>query len=222
MTRKAHLARDAVIAALSLSFGACGDGAAAAPTPLAPTSREACLAGARFGDPAASPYCLPWSEGQAFSVGQSYCSEPPGSHQTRYAYDFLMPHGTEIRNTRAGVVVELREHFADDDLTGGHENMVSLRHDDQTISIYMHFRHEGVAVSMGDYVPQGGLLGWSGSTGDPAGIPHLHFQVCLRSGMCSYRTQEITLPVNFRNASGVQTPQGGLAAGESYAAGPCV
>jgi len=156
-----------------------------------------------------------------FAVGQSYCSPPPGSHQTRYAYDFLMPTGTEVRNARSGIVVELREHFTDDDLTGGHENMVSLRHDDQTISIYMHFRHEGVAVTMGEYVPRGGLLGWSGATGDPAGVPHLHFQVCLRSGMCSYKTQEITLPVSFSNAIGHPAPQGGLAAGESYSAGPC-
>ena len=110
----------------------------------------------------------------------------------------------------------------DDDLTGGHENVVSLRHADQTISIYMHFRHEGVAVAMGEYVPEGGLLGWSGSTGDPAGIPHLHLQVCLRSGMCSYQTQEITLPLNFNNAMGVARPQGGLAVGESYAAGACL
>lgn len=132
-----------------------------------------------------------------------------------------MPTGTEIRNVRAGVVVEMREHFADDDRTGGHENMVSLRHDDSTISIYMHLRHEGVAVSMGEFVPQGALLGWSGATGDPAGVPHLHFQICLRSGMCSYTTQEITLPVNFRNARGALTPEGGLALGEDYTAGAC-
>lgn len=188
--------------------------------PHQPLTEADCLAGAVFGDRAASPYILPWAAGEAYEVGQGYCSPPPGSHHLRYAYDFLMPLGTEIRNVRAGVVVELREQFADDDRTGGHENMVSLRHDDETISIYMHLRHQGVAVEMGDNVPQGALLGWSGATGDPAGIPHLHFQVCLRGGLCSYKTEEITLPVTFRNAEGPHSPEGGLIVGGRYTAGP--
>lgn len=210
------------VTVMSLLVPATSCGSETAPEiPQQPATREACLAGAVFGDPAASPYCLPWAQDQRYAVGQSYCSPPPGSHQTRYAYDFLMPLGTEIRNVRAGEVVELREHFSDDDRTGGHENMLSLRHEDGTISIYMHLRYQGVAVSMGDWVPQGALLGWSGNTGDPAGIPHLHFQICLRSGLCSYTTQEITLPVNFRNAEGKLTDAGGLAVGERYTAGLC-
>lgn len=207
-----------VVAAL---IAACGAGTDPEDIPQQPQTWADCLDGAIFGDPTESPYCLPWAEGESYAVGQSYCSPPPGSHQTRYAYDFLMPLGTEIRNVRAGEVVELREHFADDNRTGGQENMVSLRHDDGTISIYMHLRHQGVAVEMGERVPRGGLIGWSGNTGDPAGVPHLHFQICLRSGLCSYTTQEITLPVNFRNAEGVHTADGGLALGESYLAGPC-
>jgi len=212
--------RQTLLAALAAFAAACG---ATEPTdiPQQPLTRADCLAGALFGDPAESPYCLPWAEGERYTVGQSYCSPPPGSHQTRYAYDFLMPLGTEILNVRAGDVVELREHFADDNRTGGQENMVSLRHDDGTISIYMHLRYQGVAVEMGEHVPRGGLLGWSGNTGDPAGVPHLHFQVCLRSGLCSYTTQEITLPVNFRNAEGAHTAAGGLAVGQGYTAGTC-
>jgi len=192
------------------------DGAIAGP--VQPQTQAECLAGAAFVPPAESPYVLPWAEGQSFVVGQGYCTTPPRSHHLRYAYDFLMPVGTEIRNVRAGLVVELREQFADDDRTGGHENMLSLRHEDDTISIYMHLRHQGVAVDMGQWVPQGALLGWSGATGDPAGIPHLHFQVCLRSGMCSYKTQEITLPVSFSNAQGPIGPGGGLIEGERYTA----
>ena len=114
--------------------------------PQQPQTQAACLAGATFAAAADSPYVLPWAEGQSFIVGQGYCTTPPRSHHLRYAYDFLMPLGTEIRNVRAGEVVELREQFADDDRTGGHENMLSLRHDDETISIYMHLRYQGVAV----------------------------------------------------------------------------
>jgi len=212
--------RLATLTFLAALVAACG-GTDPEDVPRQPQTQADCLVGATFGDPADSPYCLPWAEGERYTVGQSYCSPPPGSHQTRYAYDFLMPLGTEILNVRAGEVVELREHFADDDRTGGHENMVSLRHEDGTISIYMHLQYQGVAVEMGDTVPQGALLGWSGKSGDPAGIPHLHFQICLRSGLCSYTTQEITLPVNFRNAQGNHTAAGGLAVGESYLAGAC-
>lgn len=213
--------RLATMTFLAALVAACGEGTEPEDIPQQPETRADCLAGATFGDPDVSPYCLPWAEGESYTVGQSYCSPPPGSHQTRYAYDFLMPLGTEILNVRAGEVVELREHFADDDRTGGHENMVSLRHEDGTISIYMHLEHQGVAVEMGETVPRGVLLGWSGKSGDPAGIPHLHFQICLRSGLCSYTTQEITLPVNFRNAQGDHTAAGGLAVGETYLAGAC-
>ena len=186
-----------------------------------PTTREQCLAQADFGDPAESPYCLPYGESEAYTLNQSYCSPSGWSHNIRFAYDFLMPLGTEVRASRAGVVVELREHWPDDDRTGGHENMVSLRHDDETISLYLHMKQNGVLVEMGDYVPRGGLLGWSGSSGDTQGTPHLHFQVCLRSGMCSWKTGEYTMPINFSNAEGTPDSRGGLAAGETYAALSC-
>ena len=132
-----------------------------------------------------------------------------------------MPVGTEIVAARSGTVVELREHWLDEDRTGGHENMVSLRHEDQTISLYLHMRHESVDVELGDFVAKGGHLGWSGSSGDTEGVAHLHFQVCLRSGMCSWQTGEYTLPVNFSNAEGLHDPAGGLMVGETYRALTC-
>jgi hypothetical protein len=191
------------------------------PQPVAPATQQQCLAQAVFDDPAESPYCLPWEEGEAHEVSQSYCSPATWSHHTRHAYDFLMPLGTEVRAARAGLVVELREHWPDDDRTGGHENMVSLRHEDETISLYLHMKQDGIVVEMGDWVPKGELLGYSGSSGDTQGIPHLHFQVCLRSGMCSWKTGEYTVPVNFNNAEGAMDSRGGLAVGSSYAAGVC-
>ena len=202
---------------------ACGSSNSAGPSDdhVAPSTRAECLAQAAFGDPAQSPYCLPFAEGEAYALNQSYCAPPTWSHNIRFAYDFLMPIGTEVRASRAGVVVELREHWEDDDRNGGHENMVSLRHDDETISLYLHMRKDGVLVEMGDVVPKGGLLGWSGSSGDTQGVPHLHFQVCLRSGMCSWQTGEHTLPINFNNAEGALDEAGGLIAGETYSARAC-
>jgi len=196
---------------------ACSGGGSTPTSPEPPSSREQCLAGASFSDPSISPYCLPYAAGEAYEVGQSYCSEPGWSHNRRYAYDFLMPMGSEVLAARAGEVVELREQFADDPTS--RENVVILRHADDTLGVYIHMRQNGVLVEMGDFVPQGGLLGWSGMSGTTN--PHLHFQVCLRGGECSTATREITLPVNFRNASGVLDARGGLSEGESYLALSC-
>ena len=188
-------------------------------SPTQPAATRPDCANPVFGDPAASPYCLPFATSAVYTVTQSYCSSPPRSHQGRFAYDFDMPMGTEVLAARAGEVVELREHWSDQDTQGGHENVVILRHSDATLSLYIHMRNQGVLVEMGDYVPQGGLLGWSGSSGTFS--PHIHFQVCLRGGQCSTGSNEITLPVNFRNAAGPVDSLGGLIDGETYQALPC-
>jgi murein DD-endopeptidase MepM/ murein hydrolase activator NlpD len=70
--------------------------------------------------------------------------------------------------------------------------------------------------AMGDFVEKGELLGWIGASG--TGFAHLHFQVCLRSGMCSYPLQEFTIPVNFNNADGQHDERGGLIHGIFYCA----
>jgi murein DD-endopeptidase MepM/ murein hydrolase activator NlpD len=190
----------------------CGGG-----SPTRPEASRADCANPVFSEPAASPYCLPFAAGAAYTVTQSYCST--GSHAGRFAYDFDMPMGTEVLAARAGEVVELREHWPDEDTRGGHENVVILRHDDATLSLYIHMRQNGVLVEMGDYVSRGGLLGWSGSSG--SSFPHIHFQVCLRGGQCSTGTNEVTLPVSFRNAEGPLDALGGLITGERYRATGC-
>ena len=194
----------------------CGDEGPEVPQP--PANRGQCIQRAAFPTPSSAQYCLPYAENSAFLVTQSYCSLPARSHETRFAWDFAMPMGTEIRAAREGVVVELREHWLDTDTQGGHENMVALRHADETLSLYIHLQHNGVLVEMGDTVPAGGLLGLGGSSG--TGFPHLHFMVCLRAGLCSSPT-EITLPISYRNAIGPLDSIGGLAEGEEYLAGPC-
>jgi len=221
--RTVHLMSAVFLTGWTITAAACGADTPAAPKSehVAPSTQQECLAQAVFDEAGQSPYCLPWEEGGTREVSQSYCSPPGWSHHIRHAYDFLMPLGTEVRAARAGLVVELREHWADDDRTGGHENMVSLRHEDETISLYLHMQQDGIIVQMGDWVSKGGLLGFSGSSGDTQGIPHLHFQVCLLSGMCSWQTGEHTLPVNFSNAEGVFDARGGLATGTAYTAGKC-
>jgi murein DD-endopeptidase MepM/ murein hydrolase activator NlpD len=186
-------------------------------SPTAPERPDLSCAAPVFGDPASSPWCLPYAAGSVYTVTQSYCSM--GSHAGRFAYDFDMPMGTEVLAARGGEVVELRENWSDDDTQGGHENVVILRHDDDTLSLYIHMRERGVLPELGDYVPQGGLLGWSGRSGTFA--PHIHFQVCLRGGQCSTGTNEVTLPVNFRNTNGPLDASGGLIEGGAYIALGC-
>ena len=94
--------------ALLLLWGCRGED-----NPVLPTTDAECLALAKFGERADSPYILPFHPGEEYLLSQSYCSPAPGSHRYRFAYDFNMPEGTEIINARAGLVVELREHHPD-------------------------------------------------------------------------------------------------------------
>jgi murein DD-endopeptidase MepM/ murein hydrolase activator NlpD len=181
-------------------------------------TRAECLERAVFPDPSTSPYCLPFATDSAYTVTQSYCSPPPRSHQTRFAWDFAMPMSTEILAAREGVVIEMREHWLDSDSQGGHENVVVLLHPDETLSLYIHMQHEGVLVELGDTVPQGGLLGWIGTSG--TGFPHLHFMVCVRGGFCSSPT-ETTVPISFSNAIGPLDSIGGILQDAEYLAGAC-
>lgn len=185
---------------------------------LSPQTQQECLDNAFFGDPSESPWYLPFAIDSSYLLTQSYCSGTGHSHESRFAYDFQMPFGTEILAARAGTVVELREYFSDKEPRGGHENMVCLKHEDETISLYIHMKYHGVDVELGDFVPRGGLLGWIGTSG--TSFAHLHFQICERPGMCSYPDKEFTMPVNFRNAEGMHDERGGLLMGEYYKALP--
>jgi len=164
-----------------------------------------------------SPYILPWH------VGQTYVARPHAARETtpmRYAVDVPMPIGTDVLASRAGVVMFVRENYVDGDNTPGHENLVFVRHEDNTIGYYAHFTNMGAVVEVGESVAQGALIGLSGHTGEST-EPHLHFDVrpaCLGGQPCAVPPPE-TVPLNFSNA---QPSRGdlscGLRAGVSYTA----
>lgn len=60
----------------------------------------------------------------------------------------------------------------------GYGNYIAVEHPDGKITIYGHL--SSVAVSAGQVVVQGQVIGYSGSTGNSSG-PHLHFEVRLGS-----------------------------------------
>lgn len=164
-------------------------------------------------------YALPYAVGAAFLVTNT------SGHFRRanggvglYAIDFAMQIGTPIHAARAGVVVAVRDSFADGNGVDLQENFVFVRHADGTIGRYFHLTMDGARVNVGDRVEQGDLLGLSGNTGRTAG-PHLHFDVQRCGPNLPPRYNALpcgeTLPITFANT----TPHScGLRTGVRYPA----
>ena len=90
-----------------------------------------------------------------------------GYQRFHYGVDMAAAQGTPIYATRSGTVSTA----AWDSECGYY---VQIDHDQGYRSIYMHMTH--FVVSYGEYVSQGELIGYCGSTGASTG-PHLHFGI---------------------------------------------
>lgn len=82
--------------------------------------------------------------------------------------DMSCAQGTPIYASRSGKVTVASYQ------AGGAGNYVSINHGDGFSSVYMHMTH--YIVSVGQYVTQGQVIGYVGSTGGSTG-PHLHFGI---------------------------------------------
>ena len=71
--------RNFVLPALMISLVGCDSSSPVKPTE--PATREACFARAEFDPPAQSPYCLPFAEGDAYEVTQSFARVIPGQYR---------------------------------------------------------------------------------------------------------------------------------------------
>jgi murein DD-endopeptidase MepM/ murein hydrolase activator NlpD len=168
-----------------------------------------CLENASFGAPEGSPYVLPYANGSAHTVFQTYCGPVSHGRDGQMSIDFLMPSGTRVSAARAGVVRQVVERYGE----GGRSfNYVYIEHDDGTSAFYGHLLQDSVAVEVGDHVDTGQVFARSGSSG--TSIEHLHFGVAT-----SWPPRHPdNLPVNFRNAEGALDARGGLMRGVTYRA----
>lgn len=98
-----------------------------------------------------------------------YISAYQGDGRGHKGIDIAAPYGTPIYAAESGTVTETGSGW-----NGGYGNCVRVQHSDGNVTVYAH--QSSIAVSYGDHVVKGQLLGYVGSTGDSTGN-HLHFEV---------------------------------------------
>lgn len=96
------------------------------------------------------------------------CRLTQGKHD-RYAIDIGCPTGTPIYASASGKVI-----FSKVGWNGAFGNLVIIAHPNGTQTFYAH--QSKIAVSIGDQVSQGEVIGYVGNTGRSTG-PHIHFEV---------------------------------------------
>lgn len=138
--------------------------------------------------PATSPYRLPWPAGVSrFCVQGNRAVVSHREPSREFAWDFVMPVGSDVLAARAGrvarVVVEHEGRGTD-----APNNLIAVDHGDGTSGWYLHLEKDGALVAVGDVVAQGQRIGRSGNVGRSM-LPHLHFEVRGPDGA--------TLPVSF-------------------------
>ncbi|MEH1017252.1 M23 family metallopeptidase [Micromonospora sp. CPCC 206060] len=86
-----------------------------------------------------------------------------------YAWDFGLPANYEVSAAQGGQILV-------SDWSPYWQNGIEviIRHSNGTCTHYAHLNR--AIYNTGDWVPQGRVIGWSGSTGAST-APHLHFQV---------------------------------------------
>lgn len=170
--------------------------------------------GSTFGDPAVaidSPrISLPFPKGRTYKIIQGYNGS--FSHQgtfSRYAIDFNMKIGDSVSVADSGYVIGVIDQYK----YGGasrkwrdYANFITVFHPHSNIyTQYVHLKHQGSFVKVGDYVAQGQVIGLSGLTGFTS-IEHLHFNVLrpAEKGMVSMPIDFVEGFQGFKLKKGVQ------------------
>mgnify|MGYP000135344964 CR=1 FL=1 len=120
------------------------------------------------GTPSASGFLfpLPAGSGVVITSPYGYRYHPiDGGYRFHNGVDLAVAQGTPVYATKSGTVTTAT-------FSSGYGYYVTINHGDGFSSLYGHMTH--YTVSSGDYVNQGDLIGYVGSTGYSTG-PHLHF-----------------------------------------------
>lgn len=124
-------------------------------------------------------YKLPFKRNKKYKLIQGWGGNFSHNHEASlHALDFKMKIGQPVHAARGGVVVQSIERYKKN---GGREmiayaNAIVIRHKDGTFASYLHLKHKGSLVEVGQLVDEGELIGFSGHTGFST-QPHLHFVV---------------------------------------------
>lgn len=111
---------------------------------------------------------LIWPLSGTLSSGFGSRSSPGGIGSTNHeGIDIAVPEGTPIRAAKGGTVIMAS-------YNGGYGNYTCIDHGGGLSTCYAH--QSSFAVSSGQSVSQGQVIGYSGNTGSSTG-PHLHFEV---------------------------------------------
>ncbi len=111
---------------------------------------------------------LIWPVSGTFTSGFGSRSSPGGVGSTNHeGIDIAVPEGTPIRAAKGGTVIMAS-------YNGGYGNYTCIDHGSGLSTCYAH--QSSFAVSAGQQVRQGQVIGYSGNTGASTG-PHLHFEV---------------------------------------------
>jgi len=184
---------------LAFVLNSCGSG-----SPDLTGSSDACVG---YTASASSDYVLPYRAGESYGVSQGNCSTFTHKGDSRYAYDFSVPIGTNLVAIRAGTVAYVKEDAVDNNL-GTDANYILIEHSDGSYAQYAHITYNGSDVEINDVVAQGEIIGRSGNTGYSTG-PHLHLIVWKDNNFLE------GVPITFKNTDANDF---GLQEGEFYTA----
>jgi murein DD-endopeptidase MepM/ murein hydrolase activator NlpD len=166
-----------------------------------------------------SRYRLPFAADQRIRVTQAVGGAFSHTGKDRHSFDFAMPVGTAVRATRAGTVVEVVERHkrgGPDPRLKRNANWIGILHADGTLGRYVHLRHRGAEVTVGDAVSAGDVIGFSGNTGYSS-LPHLHFSVVTVDDALDWKS----VPIRFDDGTRLGfVPVAGQRVGSSAASLP--
>jgi len=146
-------------------------------------------------------YYLPLACGMSAKITQGNNGDTSHTGKTAYAFDFGLALDTPLHAMAEGTVIHIFDETGPGDLCydgGGPDcfpygNLVVLLHGDGSTTLYKHLNR--VDVALDEFVPRGGVVGLSGSTGYSTG-PHAHV---MRMENCGVNNCQ-SIPLEFIEA----------------------